>query len=222
LEPEIWSGNRNRQLWKQTCIRAALSVSTPHNHHSPISTLLDIPLRPRTPPLRIHRTLTTNNQHPQIRMSDVGRPPMGRHQRHLRRKSEQRARLSRLEKFLGRRARRCRERRHGDSEHFCRTRTGKTMGNWSVSRSGEFKSRSYRRRARFFFFSVSLNTNRSEKTGHPQTTPSTYRNCISYSTSWRRYSPCSQTGYKMGRSPDPRSNMNPYVDSAHIYACFYK
>ncbi|KIM43977.1 hypothetical protein M413DRAFT_68391 [Hebeloma cylindrosporum] len=27
LEPEVWSGNRNRQLWKQTCIRAALSPS---------------------------------------------------------------------------------------------------------------------------------------------------------------------------------------------------
>ena len=119
--------------------------------------LLDIPLRPRTPPLRIHRTFTTNNQHPQIRMSDVGRPPMGRHQRHLRRKSEQRARLSRLEKFLGRRARRSRERHHGDSEHLCRTRTGKTVGNWSVSWFGEFKSRCHRRRVcpgfLFFFFS---------------------------------------------------------------------
>lgn len=28
IEPELWSGNRNRKLWKATCVRAALSVSS--------------------------------------------------------------------------------------------------------------------------------------------------------------------------------------------------
>jgi hypothetical protein len=67
------------------------------------------------------------------------------------------------------------------------------------------------------FFPVFLhkNTNHSEKTDHQQITPSTYRNCTSCSTSWRRYSVCSRTDYKTARSANPRSNMNPYATSPH-------
>ena len=121
---------------------------------------LAIPLRPRTSPLRFHRTLTTNNQYPQIRMSDVGRPPMGRHQRHLRRKSERRTRVPRCEQFLGRRSRSGggrQRRRRGHAEHFYRRpRTGERLGNGRVSLPGEFKSRSYRRRVCNLFCSLKI------------------------------------------------------------------
>jgi len=69
-------------------------------------------------------------------MSDVGRLPMGRHQRRLRGKSERRARFPRLEQFLGGRPRRCGKRqrhRHGHAEHFHRRpRTGEGLGNGGV------------------------------------------------------------------------------------------
>ena len=121
----------------------------PSSSQIPTHYPLAIPLRPRTYPLDIHHTLTTNHQRRQIRMSDVGRPPMGRHQRHLRRKSERRVRLIRFEWFLGRRSRSGgdrQRRRRGHAEHLHRwPRTRERAGNGGVSLSGEFKSRSYRR-----------------------------------------------------------------------------
>ena len=150
LEPKAWSGNRNRKLWKQTYMRAALSVKHLSSHPPPIPThrVLAIPPRPRTS-LRIHRTLITNHQHPQVRMSDVGRPPVRQHQRHLRRQSEQRVRLPCLEQFLGRQSKGGGERqrrRRGHAEYFYRRpRTGERVGNEGVSLSGEFKSHSHRR-----------------------------------------------------------------------------
>ena len=192
LEPEAWSGNRNRKLWKQTCIRAALSVS-PHTYYphpktnpNPTHYPLAIPLQPRTS-LDIHCTLTINHRHPQICMSDVGRPPMDRHQRHLRRKSEQRARLPRLEQISGKAVKK-RWRSTMSlpwtcgtllSSAYLRRKTGK-----GVYRSLE----SLKAMAivdgcvafliifptHVFFY---INTDHLEKTGHQQTTPSTHRNC---------------------------------------------
>jgi hypothetical protein len=153
-QPEIMETNLHT--------RSTQRKSSVITHLPPIPThrVLAVPLRPRTSPLRVHRTLPTNHQHPQIRMSDVGRPPMGRHQRHLRRKSEWRARLPRLDQFLGRRSRGCGERQRrcrGHAEHFYRRpRTGERLGNGGVSLFGEFKSRGYRRWVCSFFFAFFL------------------------------------------------------------------
>ena len=104
-------------------------------------------------------------------------------------------------------------------EHLhCWPRTRERLGNGGISLTGEFKSPSHCQWVCHLLLSFPClqNINHSKKTGHQQTTPSMYRNYISYLTSWRHCSTCSWTNYKAAHSADPRSNMNSYATFPHI------
>jgi hypothetical protein len=106
--PLVWSGNRNRKLWKMSCTHAALNVRFSPFFNSIASRLLPLyyPAQPptvRTRPARRSRPLTLDNLNPQVGLPDVPGPPLGTHMRPLRGEGRRRARTAREEVLLGER-----------------------------------------------------------------------------------------------------------------------
>jgi nuclear pore complex protein Nup107 len=76
LELEAWSGNRNRKLWKQTCIRAALSEVSPSSHLPPSKIKPNPP--PSSHPSPTKNVSSTLPSYPHHKPPTSSNPPVGR------------------------------------------------------------------------------------------------------------------------------------------------
>ena len=114
----------------------------PPSPQIPTHRVLAIPFQPRTSPLRIHRTLTTNHQYHQIHMSDMGRPLMDRHQRTYEEKVS--GELGSLTLSSSGKAVKTQWR-------TTLLQNRRKAGKWGISLSGEFESHSYRWQVCSFF-----------------------------------------------------------------------
>ena len=154
--PHSNHSQKNSPTWRWHCRQRWLGIRSlvrkpstqrkssylPPSPQIPTHRVLAIPFQPRTSLLCIHRTLTTNHQYHQIRMSDVGRPLMDRHQRTYEEK---------VSGELGSLASSSSGKAVKTQWRTTLSQNRRKAGKQGISLPGEFESRSYRWQVCSFF-----------------------------------------------------------------------